>query len=166
MRPVSVFPEFFAARYEKYQEDLQKELLVYDFTLNEGDVFEYTCDDGTKLQGKVINVKELYTTYYNPPLKAITIDFNETYDGEYGATTTSLWIEGMGNYAHPTNFVTRDTPNSWGYYTAYVINEEVTNPIVTFFTKNGMVKQTLLNDFIVLMQIIFRNNLMGLVQEQ
>jgi len=111
-------------RVYKYQEDLQKELLVYDFTLNEGDVFEYTCDDGTKLQGKVTNVKELYTTYYNPPLKAITIDFNETYDGEYGATTTSLWIEGMGNYAHPTNFVTRDTPNSWGYYTAYVINEE------------------------------------------
>jgi len=32
---------------------------------------------------------------------------------------------------------------------AYVINEEVTNPIVTFFTKNGMVKQTILNDFIV-----------------
>lgn len=32
---------------------------------------------------------------------------------------------------------------------SYVINEEVTNPIVTFFTKQGMVKQTLLNDFIV-----------------
>ncbi len=32
---------------------------------------------------------------------------------------------------------------------AYVINEEVNNPIVTFFTKDGMVKQTLLNDFIV-----------------
>jgi topoisomerase-4 subunit A len=32
---------------------------------------------------------------------------------------------------------------------AYVINEDVVNPIVTFFTKNGMVKQTLLNDFIV-----------------
>ena len=32
---------------------------------------------------------------------------------------------------------------------SYVINEEVTNPIVTFFTKYGMVKQTLLNDFIV-----------------
>ncbi len=32
---------------------------------------------------------------------------------------------------------------------AYVVNEEVTNPIVTFFTKEGMVKQTSLNDFIV-----------------
>lgn len=32
---------------------------------------------------------------------------------------------------------------------AYVVSEEVTNPIVTFFTKEGMVKQTSLNDFIV-----------------
>lgn len=32
---------------------------------------------------------------------------------------------------------------------AYVINEELTNPAVTIFTKLGMVKQTNLNDFIV-----------------
>ena len=32
---------------------------------------------------------------------------------------------------------------------AYVINESITNPDITFFTKNGMVKQSNLNDFIV-----------------
>jgi topoisomerase IV subunit A len=32
---------------------------------------------------------------------------------------------------------------------AFVINENITNPEVTFFTKNGMVKRTNLNDFIV-----------------
>lgn len=31
----------------------------------------------------------------------------------------------------------------------YVINESITNPTITFFTKNGMVKQTPLNDMIV-----------------
>ena len=32
---------------------------------------------------------------------------------------------------------------------AFVINENLTNPIITLFTKNGIVKQTNLNDFIV-----------------
>ena len=32
---------------------------------------------------------------------------------------------------------------------AYVINESITNPDVTIFTKNGMVKRTNLNDFII-----------------
>ncbi|MDD4795636.1 MAG: DNA topoisomerase IV subunit A [Bacilli bacterium] len=32
---------------------------------------------------------------------------------------------------------------------AYVVNETMTNPDITIFTKNGMVKRTILNDFIV-----------------
>ena len=111
-------------RVYKYAENLQKELLAYDFTLNEGDEFEYTCEDGTKLQGKVTKEEDLYTTEYNPPLKAITIDFSEKEGNGYGATTTSCWIEGMGNNANPTDFVTRDAPNSWGYYTAYVTSTD------------------------------------------
>ena len=48
---------------------------------------------------------------------------------------------------HVSNIVTMNPDDK--VVCAYVINEEVTNPIVTFFTKEGMVKQTLLNDFIV-----------------
>ena len=48
---------------------------------------------------------------------------------------------------HVSNYVTINPDDR--VVCAYVINEEVTNPIVTFFTKNGMVKQTVLNDFIV-----------------
>ncbi len=48
---------------------------------------------------------------------------------------------------HVSNIVTISPDEK--VVSAYVINEAVTNPIVTFFTKNGMVKQTSLNDFIV-----------------
>ena len=48
---------------------------------------------------------------------------------------------------HVSNIVTMNPDDK--VVNAYVINEEITNPIVTFFTKDGMVKQTSLNDFIV-----------------
>ena len=48
---------------------------------------------------------------------------------------------------HVSNIVTMNPDDK--VVCAYVINEEVQNPIVTFFTKMGMVKQTNLNDFIV-----------------
>lgn len=48
---------------------------------------------------------------------------------------------------HISNIVTMHPEDK--VVNAYIIKEEVTNPIVTFFTKNGMVKQTPLNDFIV-----------------
>ncbi len=48
---------------------------------------------------------------------------------------------------HVSNIVTLNPDDK--VVRAYVINEEVQNPVVTFFSKHGMVKQTLLNDFIV-----------------
>ena len=48
---------------------------------------------------------------------------------------------------HISNIVTMNPDDK--VVCSYVINEELQNPIVTFFTKHGMVKQTLLNDFIV-----------------
>ena len=48
---------------------------------------------------------------------------------------------------HISNIVTMNPDDK--VVNVYVINESITNPIITFFTKNGMVKQTPLNDMIV-----------------
>ncbi|MDD2504910.1 MAG: DNA topoisomerase IV subunit A [Bacilli bacterium] len=48
---------------------------------------------------------------------------------------------------HISNVVTMNPEDR--VISAYVINEFVENPDVTIFTKNGMIKRTLLNDFIV-----------------
>lgn len=48
---------------------------------------------------------------------------------------------------HISNIVTMDPDDK--VVNVYVINESISNPTITFFTKNGMVKQTPLNDMIV-----------------
>ncbi len=48
---------------------------------------------------------------------------------------------------HISNLVT--LPSEDKVISSYVINEDITNPIITIFTKNGMVKRCNLNDFIV-----------------
>ena len=48
---------------------------------------------------------------------------------------------------HISNIVTMNPDDK--VVNVYVINESITNPTITFFTKNGMVKQTPLNDMIV-----------------
>lgn len=48
---------------------------------------------------------------------------------------------------HISNIVTMNPEDR--VITAYAINEGVSNPDVTIFTKNGIIKRTLLNDFIV-----------------
>lgn len=48
---------------------------------------------------------------------------------------------------HISNIVTMNPDDK--VVNVYVINESISNPTITFFTKNGMVKQTPLNDMIV-----------------
>lgn len=48
---------------------------------------------------------------------------------------------------HISNIVTMNPDDK--VVNVYVINENISNPTITFFTKNGMVKQTPLNDMIV-----------------
>ena len=48
---------------------------------------------------------------------------------------------------HISNIATMDPDDK--VVNVYVINESISNPTITFFTKNGMVKQTPLNDMIV-----------------
>ena len=48
---------------------------------------------------------------------------------------------------HISNIVTMNPDDK--VVNLYVINESISNPTITFFTKNGMVKQTPLNDMIV-----------------
>ena len=107
----------YGGRVYRYMENKQKECLVYDFTLQEGDPIDFADEDGNMLHGVVAKVenKEVNGTR----LKTITLDL--AVGEEQGVSGTTTWTDGVGTNGDPSCPVAYNTPNSWTYVTAYVL---------------------------------------------
>ena len=100
-----------------YDADAGREYLIYDFTLKEGDEFEPEYGDYTHC--KVKTVGEMWLN--GERLKTITFEAN---DRQYAAAVRVEveWIEGIGHPFGPlAGLFSGILPNSWAYYTAYVL---------------------------------------------
>ena len=97
----------------KYVPEQEKEYLVYDFSLQEGDDFHLESEDlhltVTRVGHEVVNGETLKTLHLE----------GQKEDGE---KVELDWIEGIGNKSTPVaGFDTNIDYSSWGYYTAYVL---------------------------------------------
>ena len=104
-----------------YKKDVGKEFLTYDFSLQEGD--EFTPEYGDFSHGKVTKVT--YRDSNGEKLKVLTI---ATSNG-----TNVKWIEGIGvdsaSGSSPLEgMYSKETENSWGFYTAYVLYDTTHDP--------------------------------------
>ena len=103
-------------RVYMYNEEEDKDVLTYDFSLNVGDRFEpeygdFECCEVTKIDYIVVN---------GDSLKVINFEANDK-TSYLTVRVNGRWIEGIGSEMNPLDglFSHRD-PNSWSYHLAYV----------------------------------------------
>ena len=97
-----------------YNETEDKEVLTYDFSLEEGDRFSPEYGDYSQCEVKNVSYKEIN----GERLKVITFEAN---DRNTDARTEVEWIEGIGSLSWPLAGLYSGNPNSWSYNTAYVL---------------------------------------------
>ncbi len=97
-----------------YNETEDKEVLTYDFSLEEGDRFSPEYGDYSQCEVKEVSYKEIN----GERLKVITFEAN---DRNTDARTEVEWIEGIGSLSWPLAGLYSGNPNSWSYNLAYVL---------------------------------------------
>lgn len=87
-----------AGKVYRYDESTGIEYLYYDFTLNEGDDFALTSNDGTTFDCHVTQVTEVMVN--DSPVRQIHF---ESTNPEFGTrTTNNVWTEGIGHSTSPS----------------------------------------------------------------
>ena len=105
-----------------YKKDAGREFLTYDFSLEEGDRFSPEYGDYSLCEVKEVSYKEVN----GERLKVITFEANDR-QIDAAVRTQVEWIEGIGHSggSDPSplaGLYSKNTPpNSWSYYTAYVL---------------------------------------------
>ena len=103
-------------RVYMYNEEEDKDVLTYDFSLNVGDRFEpeygdFECCEVTKIDYIVVN---------GDSLKVINFEANDK-TSYLTVRVNGRWIEGIGSEMNPLDgLFSHSAPNSWSYYLAYV----------------------------------------------
>ena len=105
-----------------YKKDAGREFLTYDFSLEEGDRFSPEYGDYSLCEVKEVSYKDVN----GERLKVITFEANDR-QIDAAVRTQVEWIEGIGHSggSDPSPlaglYSKNSPPNSWGYYTAYVL---------------------------------------------
>ena len=103
-------------RVYMYNEEEDKDVLTYDFSLNVGDRFEpgygdFECCEVTKIDYIVVN---------GDSLKVINFEANDK-TSDTAVRVNGRWIEGIGSEMNPLDgLFLHSAPNSWSYHLAYV----------------------------------------------
>lgn len=98
-----------------YDRETEREYCVYDFTLEEGDIFDIGI--GERTDRRVVT-KTDYITVKGKRLRTLTLTST---DPENGGSTQ--WVEGIGSLGMPTDSWNpyADAPSSWYYTLAYMV---------------------------------------------
>ena len=103
-------------RIYRYNEEEDKEVLTYDFSLKVGDRFEPEYGDFEHCEVTKID----YLMVYGDSLKVINFEANDK-TSDVLWRVQGKWIEGIGSEMNPLDgLFSHSAPNSWSYYLAYV----------------------------------------------
>ena len=99
-----------------YNEEEDKEVLTYDFSLKVGDRFEPEYGDFEHCEVTKID----YLMVYGDSLKVINFEANDK-TSDTAVRVNCRWIEGIGSEMNPLDgLFSHSAPNSWSYQLAYV----------------------------------------------
>ena len=103
-------------RVYMYNEEEDKEVLTYDFSLKVGDRFEPEYGDFEHCEVTKID----YLMVYGDSLKVINFEANDK-TSSLSVLAKGRWIEGIGSEMNPLDgLFSHSAPNSWSYHLAYV----------------------------------------------
>jgi len=103
-------------RVYMYNEEEDKEVLTYDFSLKVGDRFEPEYGDFEHCEVTKID----YLMVYGDSLKVINFRGKDK-TSSLSVLAKGRWIEGIGSEMNPLDgLFSHSAPNSWSYYLAYV----------------------------------------------